>query len=411
VANIETGVDKLVKLVAKEKKIELGDAAKQLGVSPTVVQEWAEFLDDEGLVGTQYSLSKTFLVEKRLSKVEVEKKGKEYDSKREAFTRRVDATLKQLENETVDFETIKKQYYSLQDQIGDQIDAIKEDIEQLRHYEELKKSIDQDILKQKVDYQKTLEDIHQRIISEEKRFTKILEDIAEEKSKLQAERGEFADIKREEDDLVKRIEALQDIMKSITGRIASQTQEMSTHEERLLRLRELADRLQKELTEKKAKEIDPLLKISKDQEQRIMRIQDDIVNKVKQRRDHMQSFKGESEVIAKRFESFFDRRTKTEETLKQLETSKQEMRNELSELIKKAKAFDIAAKGSDTTAHIKQLEEKFKNFDQKRTGFAKQLESLKSMILGKEDSKPELKVTAPAEKPQKPSKKPIVRKK
>ena len=45
-ANIETGVDKLVKLVAKEKKIELGEAAKQLGVSPTVVQEWADFLDE-----------------------------------------------------------------------------------------------------------------------------------------------------------------------------------------------------------------------------------------------------------------------------------------------------------------------------------------------------------------------------
>ena len=46
-ANIETGVDKLVALVAREKKIEVGEAAKRLNVDTAVVQEWAEFLEEE----------------------------------------------------------------------------------------------------------------------------------------------------------------------------------------------------------------------------------------------------------------------------------------------------------------------------------------------------------------------------
>lgn len=406
-ASIETGVDKLVKLISKEKKIELNQAAKELNVAPAVVQEWADFLEQEGLLDVQYSFSKTFLVEKRLSKADVEKKGKEYENKKEAFTRKVDATLKQLENETSDFESIKTQYYSLKDQIGDEIDVVKEEIEQLRHYEELKKSIDQDILKQKIDYQKTLDEVHVRIVAEEKRYGKILEEIGAENKRLTAERNEFVDIKHEEDDLTKRITALQEILKSVSTRLTGQTQEMKSHEERLLRLREVAEKLQKELLEKKEKEIEPMLKVSKDQEARITRIQDEIVQKVKQRRDELTKVEGQSHEIAKRFEDFFQKRARTESTIKELEKAKAEMKEELSDLIKKAKAFDLAAKGADTNAHIKALEGKFQEFDKKRGAFATKLEKLKSIIMGKDtgDEKPKAASKPAVKKPEAKKKK------
>jgi chromosome segregation ATPase len=387
-AAIETGVDRLVKIVQREKKVSVEAAAKELGVSQTVVQEWSDFLEQEGLVEITYSLSKAFLVEKHLSKDDVEKKGKEYNTKKEAFTRKVDATLKQLEAETADFETIKQQYYALKDQIGDQIDAVKDEIEQLHHYEELKKSIDHDILKQKVDYQKTLDEVHTRVSAEEKRYQKIIEEIGVENARLKGETTEFSDIRREQDDLAKRIEALQEILRGITGRLGSQEQYVKTHEERLLRLRDLAEKLQKEMKEKKVREIDPLLKISKDQEGRILRIQDEIVTKIKGQRDTLQTVHGQAEEVAKRFEHFFERRAKTEETLKQLEHAKAEMKEELAGLVRKAKAFDIAAKGADTNAHVKELEGKFKEFEVKRTTFADSLEKLKKIIMGKDDPAP-----------------------
>jgi chromosome segregation ATPase len=418
-ASIETGVDKLVKIIAKEKKIELGEAAKQLNVEPAVVQEWAEFLEQEGLVGVQYSLSKTFLIEKRLTKTEVEKKSKEYDSKKEAFTRRVDATLKQLESETADFESIKTQYYSLKDQIGDEIDQVKDEIEQLRHYEELKKSIDQDILKQKVDYQKTLDEVHQRVLVEEKRYSKLIDEIGEETKKLKAEAGEFSDVKREEDELTKRIDALQDIVKSVKSRLSGQADAVKVHEERLVRLRDFAETLENDIKERKVKEIEPLLKVSRDQEGRIMRIQDEIVAKVKQRRSELQEVQDQSEEIAKRFQTFFERRAKTESTIKELEKAKAEMKEELNDLIRKAKAFDLAAKGADTNAHIKDLEGKFKDFDKKKGAFATQLENLKSIIMGKDDNaakaksdvKPKTQKSKPVRSPaKKPVKKPAPKK-
>ena len=42
---IETGVDKLVNIINSRGRIASFDAAKELGVSNTVVMEWADFLE------------------------------------------------------------------------------------------------------------------------------------------------------------------------------------------------------------------------------------------------------------------------------------------------------------------------------------------------------------------------------
>lgn len=416
--SIETGVDRLVSLVSKEKKIELSDAAKQLNIDKTVIQEWADFLEDEGIIGVQYSLSKTFLIEKRLGKSEVRKKEKEYENKKEAFVRKVDAALKQLENETAGFESIKKQYNAVKDQIGDEIEAVKEEMEQLRHYETLKKSMDHDILKQKIEYQRSIEEIRSRLLGEEKRYAKLIGDIEDETRKIDAERSEFDDIKKEEEDLNKRIGALQEILESVRMRVVSQSKAVGVHEERLMTLRELADKLRQDLVEKRKREIEPMLKISDDQSQRIMRIQEDVVKKIKAGRSQMHQFEEQAHDISARFEKFFDRRAKTEKLIKELESTKLEMKESLNTLIRKAKTYDIAVKGADTSKHIRGLEGQMREFDSKKNTFVRKLEQLKSFIVGKDPipdsySKPDKKVAPKrvAKRPKKAAKRKPVRKK
>lgn len=381
--HMETGVDKLVGIVARDKKVDINIAAKELNVDPAVVQEWAEFLEEEGIVSLQFSLSKTFILEKQLSKTEVVKKNKEYDNKKEAFVRRVEFALKKLEDETAGFESIKKQYDAMKHHIGDEIDAVREEMEQLHHYEELKKNIDSDILKQKVEYQKTLDEVHQRIGQEERRYKKIVEEVSDEAHKIEQERSEFLDLKKEEHDLLKRIEALKDIVKRVQTRVETHESVLSNHEQRLGTLRELADKLRSDIIEKRKKEIEPLLKISDDQSGRILRIQNEIVEKVKAGRDKMQEFEKQSREISERFESFFKRRSQTEQVMQDLEKAKLEMKEELSALIRKAKAFEITDKNADTNTHVRELEKKFQDFDKKRNGFARQLDYLKEVILGK----------------------------
>lgn len=380
---IETGVDKLVVLINKEKKIELSKAAKELGVPEEVVQEWADFLEEEGLISVQYSLSKVYLEERRLSKKEVAKKAKEYVGKREAFTRKVDTTLKQLERDTAGFEEIKKQYYELKEEIGDEIAQVKNEVEELRHYEDLKKSIDRDILQQKVDYEKALGDIRKRIVSEEKRYGKIHDDILEEEKKISSEKKEMGDLHQQEETLKKRLDALKEVMDSIRTQLSSEEEHIAHHEERLTTLKQLADSLEHDIKQKREKELRPLIDSSAKHQEKILRIQDDIVNKIKTRKEKIEEYETQGVEIAKRFEKFFKKKADTEKIVTDLEKQKAAMKEELEQLILKAKSFDLAAKDSDTKKHIKELEKQFSDFDSKQSVFVKKLDSLKKIISGK----------------------------
>src|SRR3989338_5754464 len=96
---IETGVDKLVNLVKQRGRIALADAAIELGVSTTVIQEWVDFLEEEGIISVEYKLTKPFLVERKLTKKEVDEKAKEFSNKKDVFVRKAEVSLSFLKKE------------------------------------------------------------------------------------------------------------------------------------------------------------------------------------------------------------------------------------------------------------------------------------------------------------------------
>jgi len=111
-------------------------------------------LEEEGLIGIEYSSQQDVPRRKKLTKHDVEKKAHDYETEERGLRPEVDTTLKQLEKDTAGFEDIKRAYNALKADIGDQIDQVKEELRQMKHYETLKQSIDQDIIQQKVDYEK-----------------------------------------------------------------------------------------------------------------------------------------------------------------------------------------------------------------------------------------------------------------
>lgn len=59
---ISTGVDKLIKLVYTRKRILIKDAARELAISQTIIEEWARVLEEEGILRIEYQLTNVFLV-------------------------------------------------------------------------------------------------------------------------------------------------------------------------------------------------------------------------------------------------------------------------------------------------------------------------------------------------------------
>jgi hypothetical protein len=60
--NITTAVDSLVELINDKKKISLENASKELGLPEHIVNEWAIFLEEEGIIKIDYKLSTPFLI-------------------------------------------------------------------------------------------------------------------------------------------------------------------------------------------------------------------------------------------------------------------------------------------------------------------------------------------------------------
>ncbi|RME31239.1 hypothetical protein D6789_03345, partial [Candidatus Woesearchaeota archaeon] len=366
----------------EQKKLTLQEASKILGVSTTVVQEWAEFLEEEGLIGIEYSLSKTYLVHKALSKGDVKAKAKEYERKKEVFVRKVDTALQQLEKETAGFEEIKQAYNSLKADIGDEIDQVKQELDELRHYEKLKQSIDQDIIQQKIDYQKLVDDVHRKLHMEEKRYEKVLSDVKSEGDRIEKEREELRTLEEKEDSLKKRLAALQEVVAGVDKEVTTMNKLLEHDEDRLARLHQITDEIEKNLRRKKEKEIDPLIKASKEHGEKILAVQDSIIKKVEARKDKITTYEKEGTKVIEKFDKFFKKRVQTEKILNDLEKQKAEMAHELEALKNKALAFDLLGHGDEVKKHLHELTKAYEAFEKKKNAFKLGVEKLRNFISG-----------------------------
>ena len=86
--NIATAIDSLVELVKTSKKISLEDAARKLDLPETIINEWATFLEEEGIIQITYKFTTPYL--------EVKEKSELSDDE-ENLKRRLDISTRKLE--------------------------------------------------------------------------------------------------------------------------------------------------------------------------------------------------------------------------------------------------------------------------------------------------------------------------
>lgn len=70
IANITTAVDSLVKLVNNKGRISLESASKELGIPQNILNEWANFLDQENIIEIEYKFTTAYLISRRNDKKE-----------------------------------------------------------------------------------------------------------------------------------------------------------------------------------------------------------------------------------------------------------------------------------------------------------------------------------------------------
>lgn len=382
--NIETGVDKLVEFINQKKKVSINEAANELGVGLPVIQEWADFLEDEGLITVEYKLSRTYLCERKLTKKEVEKKAKVYTFKKDAFTRKVESALSSLQRESEGFEKIKAEFSKLKDVIGSDIDQVREELQELKHYEDLKRNIDKDIIQQRLDYQDMINNIHRQIKDQKKSHETFLDDMNNEKEKIAEGRVELSYLEKREANLKKRVDALREIIRSLEDKIDEQRKIIKDSLKKVDSDLKQTDSVREQMKIKIVSELGPIIKAAKEKEEKVLAVQDSILKNIMEKKSKIDKYKFESTQASEKFKAFFSKKAKTQELIDAVAKDKIALEKELKELIQRAQSFNLSIKSSSVKEYIKDLQKKFKEIENKRTSFIKKLSLLADTITKKE---------------------------
>ena len=376
---IETGVDKLVRLVESKKKLSTAEAAKALGVSTAVIDEWSDFLEEEGLISIEYKLATTYLVERKLSKKEVVKKAKEFRGSKDAFIRKIETAMQGIERETRGLDDFKEQFEKLKKDIGQDLINVKDELKELENYESLKKNIDKQMYEQQREFRKKIGEMEKELAKEKGKYQELIDDMDVEKVRLQEERSQMLSLKEQEDKLLKKLDEFGDTVKAVREAIRQEDKKIGLTEEHIRYLEKTSEGIKERMRTQK-EQLTPLEHESHRQEANILKIQDEVLKKVVKGKKKITDEVAESERIAEKFKEFFQKKAKVDSLIHNIEKDKHELEQELASLIKKAQAFDLASKSSSVQKHISELNKKFKVIENRRDMFKGKLQKLVSLL-------------------------------
>ena len=380
--NIKTGVDKLVDLVSEKKKVNIDDAAKKLGVGKNVVQEWAEFLEEEGLVTLEYSLSKVWITEKKITKEDVLSNAKEVSSSKDALARKIDVAITALQEETTGFETVRKEFINIQSHIKDEIGVVKKQLVVLERYESLRKNLDKDIDKQKGDYEAFVKDAQEKLKLESQKYEELKEVIEKERKNLDQYSQKLDELRKLRSDYERTLSSLKDSLKNIDAVMGDYKRRFEDSDKTINIYKTALDKLNMEISERKGSLLTKKLAELKANEDRLFKNQLEIENEIKQGISSFQSYSSVGDKVHKSFDGYFTKNIATERLIAEIENDKTDLTKDLESLKQKVLSFTLMTNNSTIRSELKELSYQLDSFEHKKLSIRYKIEKLVSMIKG-----------------------------
>ncbi len=154
---INTGVDALIKLVRAKGRVELSDAAKELGISYGALEEWGRALEEEGILKIEYKFTKVYLIWVTSTDAQLAQKKEDIVDKKVELTRDLESVVeriggreRELDNLQAEFAKIVVVFDTKMKDIKlrlDELKAVEKDKDEIikRHTEE-KERIKKDVV-------------------------------------------------------------------------------------------------------------------------------------------------------------------------------------------------------------------------------------------------------------------------
>ncbi|HHI04138.1 MAG TPA: hypothetical protein ENL45_01180 [Candidatus Woesearchaeota archaeon] len=376
---LETGVDKLVSLIKEKKKISVPQAAKALGVSQVVVEEWADFLEEDGIISIDYKFATPWLIDKKLRKEEITKKVKEFHGKKDVIIRKSESLLSSLDKEGEDITKVRDEFKKVREELHSEVSSVQGELNELKKYEALKKNIDNQIKTQDQIFADKIKQMDREILRAQKKYSELLKEIDAEEKIIKTEKLKTDSIKKIENNLKNKIKNIEGTIGKIKQKIKAEDIYIGDVEVHVKKLKSLADDT-KEIINLQKKKIKPLARESKEYEKKIMQSQKEILKKVFEKSRVIKKDISESKRLSDRFKKFFEKKMETTNLIEKINDDRNSLRKELNEFITRASAFSISSHSADIQKQINIMEKKFKEIDSKKNIFEKEISKLCSLI-------------------------------
>ena len=372
---IETGVDKLVKLVNTKGRIAASDAAKELGVGMSVIMEWTDFLEEEGIINIEYKFTKPYLVARKIAKKDVQEKAKEFSGKKEVFIRKAEVSLSFINRESNKLKTLKEEFDKIKRDLGFDIGNIKNELQELTKYEQLKIDLDKQMEDQKRSSVDKLQEITKQVLREKKKYQYILTEIKKEEEVLERDKVEANSIEESQKLIKDRLNSLKKIIEKVENRVTTEEESVKISENSIQKLVAMAENLKVRVEEEKGL-IEPLVEQSTSQAEKIKELQAAIIKKIESKEKKLKGAKSAS----KKMKEFFKKKLGVMSFIEKVNKDTNDLQNELIALIKKARSFQLSSSSANLGSQIEGLEKKFKEVDTKKNLFERELKKINTFF-------------------------------
>ncbi len=373
---IKTGADKLVSIIQETGRISLEDASKALGVNSGLVQEWAEFLEKEKVISIDYSFSKVFFTERKLSSGEIKSSAKEVVYEKDAFVRKLEYALSSLDREVINFNEIKKKFNSVHGEVKDEIKTVEKELSELKKYDDLKTNIDKEIEAQKAKYEKEIEKLSGDIKSREDEYVEIYTKIIAEREKVNDHKSRLESIRKAQKEISDSISSANSVLLKLKDDLRSEEDEMASRLKVLHKLDSEFDDLNNRLVKDKKTKISNVLSALEKESSQLLERQNKLLDEAKKKAAKLGSYKALEKNITDSFKGFFNKTIAISKKIDEIDIGKDELKNNLVALKNKAEALNLMSSNEKLKAQASELDAQIKKQEQAKNNLVNKIKSL-----------------------------------
>ena len=379
---IETGVDKLVKIISQYKKISVKDAAKELGVSVSSVEEWADFLEEEGIISIQSQFATVYLVEKKIGKKEMIEKVKAVKGEKDAFMRRVESSINALERDHTEIKLIDSEFKEIKSLLEKNFLVLGKKLEKLEDYKKSHREIDERRKEMEDEYESRINEVEKRLKKEHIQYAQVMEKLDAELEKVHDEQAKIETLKGSGKQLRTSVSEINQMLDQIKKEMEKEDEQLDLDAERLKKSEEAAKRIKESVAES-ANELDDITKKVRESRKELEKMEKDFLKDVEsiQKGDlkKIGPYKETKEVLEK-FKGFFAQTKEIETLIHKAEREELEMRDHFQKLAKKVGAFSVVTSVPEIKKEMEGLASELREIETRKDLLASQLKKLRTVV-------------------------------